>query len=102
MVCFKRNIFCPKMTLESLVIVCFTLLVSFIFLSNNAFASGDVDSFSGKGDEQKQKQLKDAPSQKMPSSNQNVLYGNGSKPTSSSSFSSSSSSSETGTEPKNM
>jgi glucose dehydrogenase len=88
------------MTLKSLVIVCFTLLMSFIFLSNNAFASGDVDSISGKGDEQKQKQLKDTFSQKMRSSTQNIQYGNGSKPTSS--FSSSSSSSETGTEPKNM
>jgi glucose dehydrogenase len=78
--------------------------MSFIFLSNNVFASGSgVDSISGKGDEQKQKQLKDAPPQKIPSSTQNIQFENNSKLTSGSSSSfSSSSSSDTGTEPKNM
>jgi hypothetical protein len=88
------------MTFESLVYVCFILSVSLIFLSDNAFASGDAGSFSGQGYEQKIEPLKDSPSQKIPSSNQNVLYGNNSKTTSGSPPPSSTS--ETGTEPKNM
>jgi glucose dehydrogenase len=93
------------MTFESLVYVCFILSVSLIFLSGNAFTSGNAfasggeGSFSGQGYEQKIEQLKDSPSQKTPSSNQNVLYVNDSKSTSGSSPSSTS---EIGTELKNM
>lgn len=72
MVCFKINVLCSKMTFEYLVNVCLILLVSFIFLFGNALASGDADSFSGKDDEQKQKQLKDVASLKISSPNQNI------------------------------